>query len=264
MKKGNKKIRQNDIRARHNMRQKKRKRLTLFGRVFMFLLFISVCAVIIMFFTPTFNITSIEVEGNKKIDSQEIIAQTGVTIGQNLFKINISQVEKSLDSIAYINSVETERVLFPPALKLIVTECKPRAFITVGEKYLLIDGNCKILEETVEKPNTIPEIVGINLQKYSVGSKIDIDESEKFDIIILCIDKIDELGLISDVNSISVEDISKISFKYQNRLTVICGSELDLDDKLIFFDNIMKSNRLEDNSRGTIDLSTKGKTIYTP
>ncbi len=255
--------RNGDISERHIKRQKKRKRLTLFGRIVVFLLFVAAAAVIITFCTPVFNMQEITVEGNAKVDSQTIIAQTGVVKGENLFKINLSQVKKSLETIAYIDKIDVKRTLFPPSLKLVVTESEPKACVSIGGNYVLVDGKCKVLEECGEKADNLPEIVGLNLQKYSIGSKLEIDESEKSDIIVLCIDKIDELGLIADVDSISVDDTNRVTFKYQNRLTVICGSELDLEYKLAYFGSIVQ-NRLEENARGTIDLSTKGKAVYTP
>lgn len=254
----------NNIAVRHMKRRKKRKRLTLLGRIVVFMLFLLIASVIIAFFTPVFNIKAINVEGNKKVDAQTIITQTGIAEGANLFKINVSQTKKSLEAIAYIDEIHVERKLFPPTVNIVVTEAKPSAYVTVDDKYILIDKKCKVLEESDSLTEGIPEIVGLNLRNYTIGSKLVIDESEKSDIILLCIDKIDDLGLTQDINSISVEDISNISFKYQNRITVICGSSLDLDYKLAFFENIIKSDRLEANSRGTLDLSTKGKTIYTP
>lgn len=253
-----------DIAVRHVRRRKKRKRLTALGRIVVFLLFLLIAGVIVAFFTPTFNIKAINVEGNTKVDSQTIISQTGIVEGQNLFKINISQIKRSIETIAYIDEIDVDRKLFPPSVNIIVTEAKPNAYVKIDGKYILIDKKCKVLEECDSLTGVIPEIVGLNLRNYTVGSKLVIDESEKSDIILLCIDKIDELGLTRDINSINVEDVSNISFKYQNRLTVICGSSLDMDYKLAFFDNIIKSDKLQDNSRGTLDLSTKGRTVYTP
>lgn len=255
--------RKGDISERHIKRQKKRRRLTVFGRIVFFLLFVTAAAVIVTFFTPVFNMREITVEGNAKVDTQTIIAKMGVTEGENLFKINLSQLEKSLETIAYIDEINVKRVLFPPSLNISVTESEPKACVSIGGNYVLIDKKCKVLEECGGKAEKLPEIVGLNLQKYSIGSKLDIDESEKSDIIVLCIDKIDELGLIADVDSISVDDTNRITFKYQNRLTVICGSELELEYKLAYFGSIVQ-NRLEENARGTIDLSTKGKAVYTP
>ena len=73
-----------------------------------------------------------------------------------------------------------------------------------------------------------------------------------------------KIDILKGVKSISVADISNISFNYEDRIDAICGSSVDLSKKLGFFKSAVNSNRLTENSRGTIDLTTIGKAIYTP
>lgn len=258
---------EDNIAVRHERRKRKRRRMTLFGRMLVFIFFAVTASLVIMFATPVFNIKSIDgiqVEGNEKIKSETVISQSGITPGQNLFKINTSQVKNSLHSLAYIDDVSVKRRLIPPAIKIKVSECKEAAYFECNGMYAIIDKNCKVLAENESIIDGLPEIIGLNLQKYFIGEKINIDESDKSDIILVCIDILEKYELLKDVNNISVEDVTNVSFVYQNRLTVKCGSSLDLEKKIQFFNAVLKNGRLADNERGTLDISKSGKTIYTP
>ena len=70
--------------------------------------------------------------------------------------------------------------------------------------------------------------------------------------------------IIKGVTVISFEDVTNITFNYENRLDVICGTYIDFRRKLSLFKEAINSNKLTENSKGTINLSTTGKAIYTP
>ena len=63
---------------------------------------------------------------------------------------------------------------------------------------------------------------------------------------------------------ISFYKTNYISFNYENRLSVICGSSIDFSEKIALFEEAVKSNRLDENARGTMDLTNTGKAVYTP
>ena len=79
-----------------------------------------------------------------------------------------------------------------------------------------------------------------------------------------CIENMEKAGIIADITVMSFEDMTNITFNYQNRLDVICGTHIDFQRKLALFKEAVNSNKLTENSRGTINLSTTGKAIYTP
>ncbi|MCX7714818.1 MAG: FtsQ-type POTRA domain-containing protein [Clostridia bacterium] len=253
-----------DIVMRHNMRKRRRRRTSKIRLTMLLFVLLTAGMLSLMFLTPLFNVKGISVYGNNKVQSDLIISQSGIELGENLFKVNIRQVKKNLSSIAYLNDFQIKRMLYPPSVRITVTECTVSAYAKVNSSYIAIDKNCKVLEELSEPAAGVPEIVGLSLQKYSIGSKLEIDESDKFDIILLCIDEMTNRGLIQRVNRISVENTTDIFFRYDDRLNVLCGSVLDLDKKLRLFDEIIRGNRLTDNSRGTVDLSVSGKAVYTP
>jgi len=188
----------------------------------------------------------------------------GETEGKNLFRAKISSMRKNIEKIPYIKKADIDRVVFRSKLKVNVTECKEAACIAGGSGYIIIDTTAKVLAESVEKPVGIPEVTGLSVTNISVGEQLKIEEKDKFEIMLMCLDEMEKIGILNGVVNLSVADIGNITFNYEDRLDAICGSNVDLTKKLGFFKSAITSSKLTENSRGTIDLTTTGKAIYTP
>lgn len=258
------KKRQQDIKGRHSVRQKRRKRAMRIRRTIFFLILLIAAILALMFLTPIFNIQKVAISGNERVTAEEITEKSGIVIGENLFKVNLKQSRESLSGIPYLDKIHLKRVLYPPSVKVTVTEGTISAYAAAGGGFVGLDRNCKVLETLTEPPGGVPEITGLGTDTYTLGKKLEIDESDKFDIILLCIDEFEKKGYLEKINRISVEDTSDILFRYEDRLDILCGSALDLGRKLRLFEEVLHDNRLTDNSRGTIDLSITGKAVYTP
>lgn len=255
---------QGTIQRRHSQRQKKRIRMMKIRRTVFFSLLTLIAVFVILFYTPLFKIRSIEIVGNQKVNSAQIVSCLGDTEGKNLFRAKISLMKKNIMKIPYIESAEIDRVILRSKLLVTVTECDEAAFLAGGSGYIVIDSAAKVLSEVTEKPSGIPEVTGLSVSNISIGEKLKIAEQDKFEIMILCIEEMEKIEILSGVKGLSVADTSNISFNYEDRLDVICGSNVDLVKKLGFFKSAVNSSRLTENSRGTIDLTTIGKAIYTP
>lgn len=103
---------------------------------------------------------------------------------------------------------------------------------------------------------------GAAAQTPDTEEKITIDETKKSDIIELCIRELERFG--ADITTIDVSDTKDIMFMYCDRLRVTCGSSLDLEEKLKLFTEVINSNRLASNARGSVDLSNTGRAVYSP
>ena len=74
----------------------------------------------------------------------------------------------------------------------------------------------------------------------------------------------DNTGILAKTTYISVDDITSIKFNYDNRIEVLCGSQLELERKIRMFAAAMESPTMKTNSLGTLDLSVPGRAVYTP
>ncbi len=259
----NRQVRDDDrLRNRHELRQKKRKRQMMTMRSVMLFLLCVALVFIILFMTPLFNIRRITVSGNYVISLDEINNRIGYLNGTNLLKANENDVRSKLEGIAYIKSVDVEKDYFKTTLKVNVVEREACGYLGFSGKYVLFDDECVILAETNERPEDIPLIVG-------VGDSEDEKEllkmsEENIKVMVEALKLMRELGILADIDRLDLSDESNIRFKYQDRLDVECGSDIDIDRKLRLFEAIVHNDNLAQNAQGTVDLSVTGNARYSP
>ncbi len=253
-----------NIQKRHTQRQRQRIRAMKRRRFIFFSTLILIAVLIVMFFTPLFNIRRVDIEGNNRVSVEELQQSIGVLDGENLFRTSTGRIKKNILQFAYIDTVTVKRALIPPSIRVAVTECEPGGYIIENEKYIIINEKAKVLEVNMEEPEEIPQLVGLTLSRFDPGLRLEVTESDKFSVMIQCLQDMRKLDVLKGVEMISFEDMSNISFNYEDRLDVLCGSDVEFSKKLGLFREAIHSSKLTENSRGTIDLSTTGKAVYTP
>lgn len=259
-----KKVGETSIQARHDKRRQKRIREQMRRRYTFFSVLGLIAVLIVMFFTPLFNIRAVEITGNQKLTVEEISAEMGDYTGRNLFSARKRTIKKKLADFAYVDKVSVKKKPFPPTIMVEVTERVPAVQISYAESFIVIDASGIVLEKTQEKLEGVPVCNGIAVTSSNPGEQLLMKDEEVQKIVMSCIGYMEKADIIRDVTVMSFEDMTNITFNYQSRLDVICGTHIDFQRKLALFKEAVNSNKLTQNSRGTINLSTTGKAIYTP
>lgn len=250
------------LRLRYEERKRKRQRQLKTSRTVLSFLLCALLVFIVLFMTPLFKVRSITVSGNNVITLEEINQYIGDLKGENLLKVSRLDVEERLSKIAYIKDISINKNYFKTALNINILEREASGYLGFSGKYVLFDDECVILAETSEKPQNVPLIIGIN---DSENEKAGLNMSEEnIKIMIDCLKLMRELELLEKVDSLNLSDSAQIKFKYDNRLDVSCGGEIDLDRKLRLFEAMVNNNNLPDNAKGTVDLSVTGNARYIP
>lgn len=251
----------NQLRKRYEQRRRKRKRQMLAARsVVMFVLCLAL-VFIILFMTPLFNTRKITVSGNNVITLEEINACVGDLNGENLLKISENEVADRLKNIAYIKEVSINKNYLKTTLDIYIEERVACGCIEESGVYLLFDDEGVILAQTNDKPKGIPCVLGNRDEK----AKIDIKITEPTATILTdSLKLMRQLGILEGVDNFDLTDLSDITFSYEGRLDVFCGSDIDLDRKLRLFEAMINNNNLADNAQGTVDLSVTGNARYSP
>ncbi len=253
-----------NIRKRHIERQKRRMRQMKRRRIITVSLLISIVFLIIIFFTPLFNIRKIEVVGNSKIETAQIEENLTLALGKNIFRYRSGSAVKKIKSIPYVSAAYVKKHVFSCKLTVTVEECTPAAYLAVGEKSVVLDANLKVLEVLDEVKYNIPEILDVVAVDIKPGEKITLQDNDTANAVSTCIPVLVNEGIIDGVKHISFKDLKNVTFNYQNRLDVICGTTDDFEKKIKFFYQAINSKSLTENSRGTIDLSVPGQAVYDP
>ena len=266
-----------DIQMRHNERRKKRIKEQKRRRIIFFSTLALIVVLIVMFLTPLFNIKKVDIDiktaetvedsaGKIHISDEMVKSALGKVEGKNLFSYSKKGVKKKLSQIAFTDKVAVKKKVFPPTLKLEITECTPAFLAAYEEGYVLMDETGKVLEILKEIPEdeNVPVAEGIAIASANVGEQVGFKDTESQKIIMSCIENMQKAGILGDITVMSFADLTNITFNYQERLDVICGTHIDFQRKLALFKEAINSTKLTKNSRGTINLSTTGKAIYTP
>ena len=246
-------------RAQYRQKQLKEQRI----RALLVTLCVIIVVSILVFMTPIFNIRSISVAGNQIVTLEEIDDRIGSLSGENLFRVSTETVRGRLSDLAYIDSITVTKRVFPPSIKVEITECRPAGYIKINGYDVVIDSSLKVLDDKNNLPTqSIPEITGLNSDNYKKGKVFETDSREKDDVLKLCLERMEETGIISGVNSIDLSNLTGIEFMYQNRIKVLCGSQIDLARKLALFRETVMSSNIDADAKGTIDLTVSGKAVF--
>ena len=226
---------------------------------------LALAVVFILMMTPIFNIKTIAVSGNEMISIGSIEKSLNSMVGKNLFRVSGKDVKGVLQDVPYIEDVEISRKPFPPTLYIKITEIVPSAYVYVDGVRVVVDCETKVIDDSGAMPSgNIPQIIGLDEVKARKGRLLQIDDTEKVSAIKAILSTAKDVDIISKISEIDIGNTLAISFKYDNRLDVNCGSSLELARKIRIFKESVNNASMKEDAKGTFDLSEPGKAIYTP
>lgn len=114
--------------------------------------------------SPRFRIQAsdnIEISGVQSVPRMQVMEVFGGDIGRNIFFISLPERKKQLQEIPWIESASVMRLL-PNRVKVQIRERTPVAFVRIGAKASLIDGQGVVLDMPTRaaKKYSFPVVVG--------------------------------------------------------------------------------------------------------
>ena len=219
---------------------------------------------IVVALTLFFEVDSIQVSGVTKYDSAEVVAASGVKAGDNLFLLNKYEIKDAIkEQLPYVSSVRINRKL-PDTLLIEVTDSNLGGVICVDDVYWVIgadDG--RILDQRTEAGSEAL-IRGITPVEPKVGLPLAVPEEQerKRGQLVALLAALEEKGMLQGVGGLDFTSDSVISMEYGERFTVEFAYGADFLYKLSNLNQVIE--QLEDNERGTIDLTFDGRANFIP
>lgn len=263
------------------MRARARRRKQLIRRrkfiVYSIILLLVVSAAVVFSFTMLFHIEKIEVQGNSRYASQNIIDKTEIKIQDKLFLSNTGKAEEAiLEAFPYIKEVKVKRA-FPSGIVINVTETYAAFAIEYEGKLSLLDPDGRVLETGIgDPPDGLPVITGLEITDITPGQDIQFKEEN----IAACLRKITAavngceirksdfitestpLSERGDIEIIDMSDTLNITLIFDGRLNLELGMPTDLEYKLQFAKSAI--DKLAEDARGTLNLSVLKKATFSP
>ncbi|MGO1369345.1 cell division protein FtsQ/DivIB [Senegalia sp. (in: firmicutes)] len=214
---------------------KKLKKKRIVVMIMLSIFFIALLFMILLTQTTLFTIKNINIENNNVIEKEKIILASGITRGENIFKINKKTIEKNLLNHPYIKTA-TIKTKFPDSINIDITERKETLVYDNNGNYIYIDNEGVILNNLSTKKDK-------NIPILESDDKLDPKEDEYISNI---------LKLLNEHNKNKYEfNIEKI-IKQNKHTTLVLSSGIkvalegvnDIEYKLGFIEKIV--NDLEE------------------
>lgn len=211
-----------------------------------------------------FTIAEIQVDGVSVYTSEEVVAASGIEIGDNLFfTSDSSAVIKIRKELSNIENIVIERK-FPDTLRIKITENFPVAYTISGGEKWLIDRKCTILEDSEDvKTAERIKIEGLKLVEPQSGEtmKTEVGDSQVKYLkeLLTALYDYDALDNISNIN---IESISNITFNYTDNYKVDLGAQGEITDKIALLVKTVEG--FDEGSKGEIQFSSGNELHFIP
>lgn len=200
--------------------------------------------------TVFFKIQTIYISGDVRYNEAEILEACPIKVQDNLVLANTSKAEELLYAkMGYVDSVKVKKV-FPDRLEIIFVPSVPYAYIDGEEYCYLISSGGRILEVCEEREGTEPLIKGYDPKPLKLGDVIlSLDEKKEkvFENIKEILDDYSDMN----IDSVDISDRFNLVVRCENRINIELGSQVDLEYKMSFAKELLKS-RIPKNKEGTI------------
>lgn len=253
-------ISRNEKRARQTTKRKKRNKLRKV-LIWFAVAIVIIAVMVVLSLTVFFHIESINVDGNKRYTTEEILAQCTVNVGENLFLADTESASAMIEqNLPYIYNAEISRKL-PSSIEIKITESEPSYYIENGEQsYILLDNRFKVLETQAEQGGGI-FISAAQIKSSIAGQKIEFEDESTGE----CLEELANVitkNNIDEITGIYSNNISDNYVVYDNRINFKLGSCDNAEGKI--WQGLAACEKLNEsnpNASGTMVINS-GKQIY--
>ncbi|MFR7874521.1 MAG: cell division protein FtsQ/DivIB [Christensenellales bacterium] len=208
----------------------------------LFLVFIAM--IVFATVSPIFNITEVDVTGNKRLSKEQVVDLSGIETDENIFKENLSSSKKSIKQSGYIENVNIKRIL-PNKVEINIVEREATFASKFGNGYIYLNNQGYILEIN-EKNDNLPELVGLSTSGESVaeGNRLNNTDLKKLSVVLKIMSTANVKNIFSLINRIDVTDESnyKLYFDSEQKVAYL-GDCSDLETRMLYLASILEKEK---------------------
>jgi cell division protein FtsQ len=227
-----------------------------------FLIMILVCAVsfIIIFKTDIFKIKKVKVYGNTTLSKEEILGDSGIILGNHMFKEKLKDLETNVSKNPYVKTVKVERKL-PDQMIIQIVEREEEAAIPFMNEFLIIDEDGMVLRSSTNNGN-LKVIKGLEFTNFIEGTILVVKNKEQLGKALEIVRGINKYEMF--IQELDVVNKKDIVIKFTDDLICKVGEGNNLDYRLRVLKKILKDLKQKKITRGVIDMSYEGDPSYRP
>ena len=153
-----------------SLKKKKRKKRADKFIIYLAFIFIMTLGSYCLLKSSLFDVSKVEINGNKDLIKNQIINEEDLIDNKNIFTYNLKSIKKDIESNPYIKSADVN-IKLPNKIVINVEEVKIVGLLSNSNEYCYIDTDGNL----VEKINDLSE----NNDKIIISSKFSIEDANK-------------------------------------------------------------------------------------
>ena len=257
-----KKVKRIPYEEERKRRQKREKKFRIAKLILKILLFIAIIigVILFLFISPVFNIKNINVQGNTKVNTEEIKSLSKLNLEENIFKFSSKKIEENVKENAYVDSAEIKRKL-PNTVEITVTERTPKYQLEYGNAFVYIDANGNILEISSQNAN-LPIIRGYSTAQDSIkaGNKLVDEDCNKLITVEKILKAAQSNGICDIITYINISNDKDYTVELPSKGKIAyLGDDTNINDKMLILKEIL--NR-EEGKNGEVFLNDLNKIFF--
>ncbi len=207
-----------------------------------------------------FVVDFVEVSGNSRYTSEEILSACGINAGDKLYDlpVNLDELENLLmKKFPYIEAVEVERFI-PNRVVITVVEDAAEFVAEIYGEYALLSEDLRVLEISDVKPEgnfvriVLPEV------KNAVEGELIEFKDDMLNVASAAATAVCSETMRSGTTVLNISDRFGIWIGYEDRYKLMIGDINDIELKLTIAFEIMKNDIFSGGNKGTIYLDNTG------
>jgi cell division protein FtsQ len=115
--------------------------------------------------SPTFQLKEVNFTGLSRASHAELVRLSGLTVGQNLFAMEVAALERTMLQHPWVRGVEVTRH-FPASVSVRVVEHAPEALVVLGDLYVLDEEGEPFKRVTPGDGLDLPLVTGVERDAY--------------------------------------------------------------------------------------------------
>lgn len=203
-----------------------------------------IVAVTFAMVSPLFNLQNITITGNEQISKEEITSLSGITLEENIFRINNLKLIENITQNAYINEVTIHKKL-PNTIEISVIERKPSYMLQYGNGYVYLNNQGYMLEISSIK-KALPIIIGTTTSKedYKAGNRLNEEDLKKLSTVIKITNAAQNSEIANLITTIDITDTDNYTLYLETEnKTVYLGDCSNLETRMLFVAAILEKEK---------------------
>lgn len=209
-----------------------------------------------------FEIKEIKVEGSQRFSQEEVIAQSGVQVGQNLFLVSKKTAESQSRGAALF-------AVFPCFLRPSQHAYHPcngktaYGAIPFDGRYAFVDETGKVLQLS-DEANSVPVVQGMGATAAVEGEMIQGPSSYQMHVFGTLMPKLFAQSYADRIVEVDLTQPAAIHVNLDTGMTIRLGTIDNVDTKLGWVETLMPRLIEEGKITGTLDVTGENGASYIP